>query len=219
MTFIGKTVIVTGGSRGIGRAIVTAFETAGAVVRDVSRASGKDLRNRATRASVDTTCDILVNCAGAMYSAAALDYPLAEWDAMLELNLTAAFDLSRRAAKTMKPGGRIVNISSIAGIQGTRGIIGYSVAKAGMIEMTKCLSNELAPRGITVNAIAPGYIDTDMLTLRDDKLHAATVLGRIPAGRWGAPGDVAAAVLFLCSDEASYITGITLPVDGGWLAR
>ena len=122
----------------------------------------------------------------------------------------------------MKKAGRNVasGITSIAGIQGTRGIIGYSVAKAGVIELTKCLSNEWSPSGVTVNCVAPGYIATEMLKpLTSNAAAAETTKGRIPVGRFGTPEEVASSVVFLCSDEARYITGVTLPVDGGWMAR
>ena len=136
--------------------------------------------------------------------------------------IQAAMELSRKASAYMRARnfGRIINMTSIAGIQGTRFCIGYSMCKAALIEMTKCLSNEWAPYGITVNAIAPGYIKTDMLGgLLSDPIHAEAVRGRIPTGNFGLPDDVAAAALFLARPEARYITGTVLPVDGGWLAR
>lgn len=218
----GKTALVTGASRGIGAATLEALRAAGASVTGVSRASGVDLSDRSQRAALPNDFDILVNCAGAQASGAALDYPLAIWDRELEINLTASFDLCQRLAPAMiaRGWGRIVNFTSIAGIQGTRGIIGYSVAKAGVIELTKCLSNEWSPSGVTVNCVAPGYIDTEMLKpLTGNPTAAETAKGRIPVGRFGSPEETAAAVLFLCSDQAKYITGVTLPVDGGWMAR
>lgn len=218
----GKTALATGASRGIGLAVAEALRAAGARVIDVSRAHGVDLLDRDQRAALAQDVDILVNCAGMQSAHAALDYPLDVWDRELELNLTATLDLCQRLAPAMiaRGWGRIVNFASIAGIQGTRGIIGYSVAKAGVIELTKCLSNEWSPSGVTVNCIAPGYIETDMLKpLTGNAAAAATARGRIPVGRFGAPDEVAASVLFLCSDEARYITGVTLPVDGGWMAR
>lgn len=218
----GKAALVTGASRGIGLAVAEALRAAGARVIDVSRAHGVDLLDRDQRAALAQDVDILVNCAGMQSADAALDYPLDVWDRELELNLTATLDLCQRLAPAMiaRGWGRIVNFASIAGIQGTRGIIGYSVAKAGVIELTKCLSNEWSPSGVTVNCIAPGYIETDMLKpLTGDAVASANARGRIPVGRFGAPDEVAASVLFLCSDEARYITGVTLPVDGGWMAR
>jgi 2-deoxy-D-gluconate 3-dehydrogenase len=213
--------IVTGGSHGIGKAICEQLRVRDVTVLDLSKSTGCDLLYRPNR-ELDLEVDILVNCAGYQERAPAITYPLDQWDKDLELNLTAAFDLCKRVAPYMRANdwGRIVNISSIAGIQGTRNIIGYSVAKAGLIEMTKCLSNEWAPYGITVNAVAPGYIVTDMLLpLLNDEAHADLIRQRIPIGFFGLPVDVANLVDFLCSDKASYITGQTIAVDGGWLAR
>ncbi len=218
----GKMALVTGGTRGIGKAIVEALEGAGAVVHAWS-SRNCDLSNHSDRIWKSLPlCDILVNNAGAQAFAPALEYTLNQWAHDLELMLIAAFDLSQFMARYMTRigGGKIINIASIAGINGTRNTIGYSVAKAGLIHMTKCLSNELAPFNIQVNAVAPGYIETDMLKpLMEDEAHSREMLGRIPAGRYGKPEDVANAVLFLASPLADYITGVCLPVDGGWLAR
>lgn len=218
----GRVALVTGASRGIGAAVAFALGSAGARVVGVSRAQGVDLLDRDSRAKLDADVDILVNCAGMQASSPALDYRLDIWDREIEINLTAMFDLARRAAPFMiaRGWGRIVNFTSIAGIQGTRGIVGYSVAKAGVIELTKCLSNEWSPHGVTVNCVAPGYIETEMLRpLTGNPAAAETTKGRIPIGRFGAPEEVANAVLYLCSNESKYITGVTLPVDGGWMAR
>jgi 2-deoxy-D-gluconate 3-dehydrogenase len=215
--------VVTGGSGGIGSAIVIALHDAGYEVQQVSRTYGYDLSSRVSRKYIQIDeVDVLVNCAAAQSFDAAADYNLAQWDEDMELNLTAAFDLCQQAARIMIPrgGGKIINIASIAGIQGTRFCIGYSVSKSGLIEMTKCLSNEWAPYNIQVNAIAPGFINAPMLKpLLDDKEHAEVIRGRIPAGRFGKPADVAGAVMFLASKAADYITGITLIVDGGFSAR
>jgi 2-deoxy-D-gluconate 3-dehydrogenase len=222
--FSGRNVIVTGGSNGIGKATLDLFAESGAVVKDISRTSGTNLFDRDARCgSIPLTgTDILINCAGSQIQSSILDYKECQWDYDIELNLTAMFDTCRYVAPYMmiNKWGRIINISSIAGIQGTRNIIGYSVAKAGVIEMTKCMSNEWAPYGITVNCIAPGYIDTDMLReLENDKVRSDQIKGRIPIGEFGKPADVANLILFLCSNEAKYITGQTIAVDGGWLAR
>ena len=218
----GKKALVTGASKGIGAAVVAQLQSAGASVVGVSRSQGTDLLSRDQRANLPTDMDILVNCAGMQVSHPALTYPADAWDREIEINLTATFDVCQRLAPAMieQGWGRIVNFTSIAGIQGTRGIIGYSVAKAGVIELTKCLSNEWSPFGVTVNCIAPGYITTEMLKpLTSNPVAAETAKGRIPIGRFGNPDEVASSVLFLCSNAAQYITGVTLPVDGGWMAR
>lgn len=224
-------VLLTGGSRGIGAAIVTALREAGHVVTVVSRTSPEsdhwisvDLSKSYERfhlieqaVNLMGGLDVLINNAGAQHHAPAIEYERSQWHGQIELMLTAPFDLSQQAAKYMLKhgGGRIINIASVAGIQGTRGIVAYSVAKAGLIEMTKCLSNEWQPL-ITVNAIAPGFIETDMQTLDAD--HKAAMLGRLPAGRFGTVEEVARTTLWLATD-APYITGTTILVDGGWLAR
>ncbi len=140
----------------------------------------------------------------------------ADWDAVLETNLTGAFRLSRAALKGMlkRRRGRIVNITSIVGVTGNAGQANYAAAKAGLIGMSKALAQEVAARGITVNCVAPGFIDTAMTQALDEKQRTA-LLGRIPAGRLGAGADVAAAVVFLASEEAGWMTGQTLHVNGG----
>lgn len=215
-----KLAVVTGGSRGIGKAIFDRLEGAGYDVMDLSRTAERDLWDDETQQYV-VSCDILINNAGFQVSHPAENYPHPLWVQLLHFNLSIPFMLCQKAFTHMKyhHWGRIVNIASVYGILGSRNIIGYSVAKAGLIEMTKCLSNEWAPYGITVNAVAPSYIDTDMLTLKNDPEHLKQVVGRIPVGRIGTPEEVAAAVMFLVSDEASYVTGSTILVDGGWMAR
>ena len=225
-------VLVTGGSRGIGAAIIKAFKAAGHTVANVSRTAAEcdlhipaDLSDLTDRHGIIAKVtgelgglDVLVNNAGLQASYPALEFPRTAWTEQIELLLTAPFDLCQQAAKYMLThgGGRIINITSIAGVQGTRGIIAYSVAKAALIEMTKCLSNEWLPYGIAVNAIAPGFIETSMQTLSSE--HKTAMLGRLPAGRFGTPEEVAKTALWL-GESAEYISGITVPVDGGWLAR
>lgn len=236
----GKVAIVTGGRRGIGRAIVMALHDAGAKVHVIAKSDDRgdlptdiaywtlDLSIRAQRngvidyITVGYPFDILVNNAGCQHLAPALDYHMADWDYDMEVMVTAAFDLSRQAAKYMikQGGGKIVNISSIVGVTGVRNAVGYSAAKHAQLALTRSLSNEWAGYGICVNAILPGFTETDMASsLLDDKKHTAEIVGRIPKGRFAKPEDMVGTALWLCSSASDYVTGALIPVDGGWLAR
>ena len=167
--------------------------------------------------------DILVNNAGIIRRANFLEYSDEDWDAVMDVNIRAAFVLSREFAKRVaarKAPGRIINIASMLSFQGGIRVAAYTAAKSALAGLTKAMANELAPLGIDVNAIAPGYMATDNTTaLRADAARNKSILERIPAGRWGEPADLNGAVVFLASDAAAYVHGITLPVDGGWLAR
>jgi 2-dehydro-3-deoxy-D-gluconate 5-dehydrogenase len=229
----GKVAVVTGGRRGIGLAMATALSQSGADVVAIAKSSDRgelphpisyvgniDLascndRNDLLKSAISgrDRLDILINNAAIAHAYAALDYPMDEWRRIIEINLTAVFDLSRQAV--LLGCTRIVNIASISAFNGARNVAGYAATKHAMLGLTKCLSNEWSPRGVTVNNIAPGFIETDMLQLNDP----GAVLGRIPVGRFGSPQDVAAAMLFLVSDESGYVTGSTIMVDGGWLGR
>lgn len=160
--------------------------------------------------------DILVNNAGITRDNLAVRMSEAEFDAVLDTNLKGAFFCMKLAGKLMmkKRRGRIVSISSISGVRGNAGQINYCAAKAGIIGMTKSLARELSSRGVTVNAVAPGYIDTDMTAVLPEKVKEA-VLAQVPLGRMGSPEDIAEAVAFLASDKAGYITGQVIQVDGG----
>ena len=162
------------------------------------------------------TVDILVNNAGITRDNLAVRMSEEEFDRVIETNLKGAFFCMKLAGKAMmrKRYGRIISLSSISGVRGNAGQMNYCAAKAGIIGMTKCLARELASRGVTVNAVAPGYIDTDMTAALPDKVKEA-VLAQIPLGRMGRPEDIAEAVAFLASDRAAYITGQVIQVDGG----
>lgn len=244
MTLAGKVALVTGASRGIGRAIAltlaqngadVAINFAGNVaaaqeVADAITAMGrKALLVQGSVADGDGVqaivkkvvaelgrLDILVNNAGITRDGLLMRMKSEDWDAVLETNLKGVYNCSKAVMRTMmkQKGGRIVNMASVVGETGNAGQCNYSAAKAGVIGFTKSLAKEVASRGITVNAVAPGFIATDMTkVLTDDQ--KAEMAKTIPLGRAGQPQDVANAVLFLVSDEAAYITGQVLNVDGG----
>ena len=160
--------------------------------------------------------DILVNNAGITRDGLAMRMKDEDWNAVIDVNLTAGFRLARAAMRGMmkKRWGRIVNITSVVGVTGNPGQANYVASKAGIIGLTKSLAQELASRNVTVNAVAPGFIATPMTDVLNDKQKEG-ILGRVPAGRLGSPDEIAAAVLYLASDEAGYVTGQTLHVNGG----
>ncbi len=239
-----KVALVTGASRGIGRAIALALGRNGArvvvnyrgqqaaadeVVAAIEGAGGTALAvqgdvaeaadvERLLKTTLDTygRVDILVNNAGITRDNLLLRMKDDEWDAVMSTNLRGVFLLTKAALRPMMKarGGRIINITSVVGLTGNAGQANYAAAKAGLIGFTKSVAREMASRGITANAVAPGYIETDITNVLSDEIKT-TVLGSIPAGRLGLPEDVAGAVLFLCSDAAAYISGQTLAVDGG----
>lgn len=244
----GKNALVTGSSRGMGAAIAVALAQAGAnvalhasrsVPADVVRAVAEtgvnhvvltaDLSNP-DRASglIDQaiaalgSIDILINNAGITRRAPAVDYSIADWDDVLATNLTSVFRLGQCAARPMlKRGfGKIINIASLLSFQGGITVPAYAAAKGGIAQLTKALANEWAAHGVQVNAIAPGYMATDLTqALQSDPTRSRQILERIPAARWGTPQDVAGAAVFLASSASDYISGHILVVDGGWLAR
>jgi 2-deoxy-D-gluconate 3-dehydrogenase len=245
----GRTALVTGCRRGIGKAATVALAAAGADVVGVSasleeesevaaavEAHGRsfaayrcDLGNRAEVhqlvASVrrdHERIDILVNNAGTIARAPAAEHSDELWDRVLAVNLTAQFILAREFGRDMVVGGggKIVFVASLLSFQGGITVPGYTASKSGVAGLTKALANEWAPHGVNVNAVAPGYVQTDNTqALRDDPVRFDQILARIPAGRWAEPEDIAGAVVFLCSPAADYVDGIVLPVDGGWLGR
>jgi len=166
--------------------------------------------------------DILVNNAGAIRRAPATEYSPEFWNEMLAAHMSGVFHLSQLAAQhflSRNAPGKIVNIASVLSFQGGIRVPGYAAAKAGVVGLTKALANEWASKNINVNAIAPGYMITDNTSaLRSDPVRSQQILGRIPAGRWGDPADLAGAAVFLCSDASNYVHGHVLVVDGGWLS-
>ena len=237
----GKTALVTGATGGIGAAIAKTLHKAGATVAiSGTRANVlEELKaelggervvvlpcNLSDAAAVEKlvpeaeaamgSLDILVNNAGITKDGLAMRMKDEDWSAVIDVNLTASFRLARAAMRGMmkKRWGRIVNITSVVGVTGNPGQANYVASKAGVIGLTKSLAQELAARNVTVNAVAPGFIATPMTDVLNDK-QKEMILGRVPAGKLGTPEDVAAAVLYLASDEANYVTGQTLHVNGG----
>jgi len=235
-----KVAIVTGGRRGIGRAFVDTLSKVGVKVFVIAKSidsaglpdaqyltcdlSKKEQREGIIKEIINDCghIDILVNNAGFQYYEPSDIYSLDILDKSISVMVSAALDLSQQVFPHMKKQqwGRIVNISSLAGFQGTRNTIGYTISKHAIDGLTKCLSNEWSPFGITVNSIAPGYINTTMLDqLINDPERAKDMMNRIPVGRFGTPDDLVGALIFLCSNEASYITGQSIIIDGGWRSR
>ncbi|GGX82428.1 2-deoxy-D-gluconate 3-dehydrogenase [Litchfieldella qijiaojingensis] len=243
----GQVAMVTGCNKGLGQALAVALAEAGADIVGVSRSSAEKTRDRVEAlgrnfhgveaelgrdkedAIVERALaqagklDILVNNAGTIRRAPALEFSENDWDAVIDVNLKAAFFLSQQVARHLVErgaGGKIVNIASVLSFQGGVCVPSYTASKSGILGLTRLLANEWAAYGINVNAIAPGYMATDNTqALREDEQRSAEILGRIPAGRWGSPEDLAGAVVFLCSNAANYVHGHALAVDGGWLAR
>jgi 3-oxoacyl-[acyl-carrier protein] reductase len=243
MTLQGKLALVTGATRGIGRAIALELGGAGAAVLGTAttESGAADIGKAFSQAGIQgagkvlnvrdaPACDalieaaqkehgeilILVNNAGITRDNLALRMKDAEWDEVVDTNLKAVFRLSRAVMRGMMKArwGRIINITSVVGAAGNAGQANYAAAKAGVVGMTKSLARELGTRGITVNCVAPGFIDTDMTRALTDAQRAA-LLGQIPLGRLGAPEEIAAAVGYLASPAAAYVTGCVLHVNGG----
>lgn len=240
MNFKGKTALVTGASRGIGRAIAevlvargatvvgTATDKAGAIAINSSLGKcGKGMElNVSSSASINIfldkmraecgDADILVNNAGIKRDNLFMRMKEDEWLSVIETNLTSVYRMSKAVIQAMmkKRGGRIITISSVVGAMGNVGQTNYAAAKAGLIGFSKSLAREVASRSITVNVVAPGFINTDMTAALADE-YRANILSQIPANRFGDPKEIASTVAFLASDEASYITGETIHVNGG----
>jgi 2-dehydro-3-deoxy-D-gluconate 5-dehydrogenase len=255
--FENKVAIITGASRGIGRGILLAFAREGAHVvsvdigdqaetgemanalgakfnsytEDFGKLDQKAAAALVARILADTgRIDALVNNAGIIRRAPIVDHPEEDWNALLQINLTAPFFLTQAVSKWWLTGGReasapearlkVVNIASMLSFQGGVFVPGYTAAKSGIAGITKAFANELAKERMNFNAVAPGYIATENTRpIREDEARNTSVLARIPEGRWGDPADIAGAILFLASSEADYMNGTIMNVDGGWLAR
>jgi 2-deoxy-D-gluconate 3-dehydrogenase len=182
--------------------------------------SAPELMNQAIAAL--GSIDILINNAGTTRRAPAVDYTIADWNDVISTNLTSVFRLCQCAARPMleRGSGKIINIASLLSFQGGITVPAYAAAKGGVAQLTKALANEWASRGVQINAIAPGYMATNLTeALQNDPTRSRQILERIPAGRWGSSDDVAGAAVFLASSASDYISGHVLVVDGGWLAR
>jgi 2-deoxy-D-gluconate 3-dehydrogenase len=244
----GKVAVVTGAGRGLGQRAALGFAEAGADlalvdlistdetaqrVRTLGRRACQIQANLLERAAVqrivDATVkefggiDILLNNAGIIRRAPLLEFTEKDWDEVIQINESAVFFLSQAVARQMVKqgrGGKIINIASLLSFQGGIRVPSYTAAKSAVMGLTRLMANELAPHRINVNAVAPGYMATDNTApLRADSQRSAEILGRIPAGRWGEPEDLQGALVFLASSASDYVTGHTLAVDGGWLAR
>lgn len=244
----GKVALVTGSSRGLGAGIAVALAEAGASVAVHGSASApRATLHKVQALGVDSIAlvgdvgdaavcsrlveetirhfgkiDILVNNAGIIRRAPAAEYPEEDWKALVDVNLSSVFRLTQHAGRHMlqRGSGKIINIASLLTFQGGIFVPAYAAAKGGVGQLTKAFANEWASKGVNVNAIAPGYMNTDNTeALRNNPERARQIIERIPAGRWGKPEDLAGAAVFLASSASDYVHGHVLVVDGGWLNR
>jgi 2-deoxy-D-gluconate 3-dehydrogenase len=246
-SLIGKKALVTGSSKGIGAAIAQALAQAGADIVLVGRTtesldsinsaivntgrkveivlcdvSSPESLNEAFASIAELNVDILINNAGSISRAPAAETDMQDWNRIIDTNLNSVFQISQACGRAMiaKGSGTIINIASLLSFQGGINVPAYTASKHGVAGITKALANEWGSRGVTVNAIAPGYIATDnTAALRADTDRNASILARIPIGRWGNPDDIASVAVFLASPAARYINGEVLTVDGGWMGR
>ncbi|MBK7629504.1 MAG: 2-dehydro-3-deoxy-D-gluconate 5-dehydrogenase KduD [Ignavibacteriales bacterium] len=244
----GKTAIVTGSNQGIGQAYAQALAEAGADIIGVSfqsdftetekiiGATGRKFKSYVADFSDRDSIyqfikdvksdfnkiDILVNNAGMILRKPISEHPDEYWDKVIDVNLSAQFILTREFGKEMaeRGYGKIVFIASLLSFQGGITVPGYAASKGGIKQLTMAFANEWASKGVTVNAIAPGYIATENTkALREDAVRNKSILDRIPAGRWGTPEDLMGTIIFLCSDASNYLNGSVVTVDGGWMGR
>ncbi|RAW06595.1 2-deoxy-D-gluconate 3-dehydrogenase [Halomonas elongata] len=244
----GKTAIVTGCNTGLGQGMALGLASAGCNIVAVNRRSPEETQRQVeamggaflpVEADLASTtpindileraqerfggADILVNNAGIIRRSDALDFTEKDWDDVMDVNLKNLFFLSQAFARACIEGqqrGKIINIASMLSFQGGIRVPSYTASKSGVLGLTKLMANEWASHGINANAIAPGYMATNNTeALRNDPERSREILGRIPAGRWGEPEDLAGAAVFLASEASNYVHGHTLAVDGGWLAR
>jgi 2-deoxy-D-gluconate 3-dehydrogenase len=245
----GKVALITGAASGLGAAMATALAEAGASVavhgnrrpatETAAALTAAGHHATAFQADLSTTAgastlftaaeahfghiDILINNAGTIHREAAVDTTLESWQEVLQVNLTSVFQLCQLFAGGVlarEATGKIVNIASLLSFQGGIRVPAYAASKGGVAQLTKALANEWAPRGIQVNAIAPGYFATSNTeALQADETRNRQILERIPAGRWGQPRDLAGAALYLSAPASDYVTGTVLTVDGGWMGR
>ena len=244
----GKNAIVTGGNSGLGQAFALALAKAGANIlcpsimeddgttKKLIEAEGvrfefmlADITQEGVCAKVVDTCverlgsvDILVNCAGTQYRAPALDFPVEEFDRVMNVNNRAVFIMSKLAAENMMPRGygKIINIASMQSFFGIPNTPAYAASKGAVAQLTKSLGNEWIEKGINVNALAPGWIATKLTKgVTEDPVRTQEIMGRLPAKRWGYPSDFKGPVIFLASAASDYLSGVILPVDGGYLTR
>jgi 2-deoxy-D-gluconate 3-dehydrogenase len=243
-----QVALITGASRGIGRATALALSDRGARLALVQRGDAADVVDEvresgceaqsfeadlsrpeaaeaAVAAAIDSLgrVDVLVANAGTIHRQPALEVDLEDWRRVIDLNLTSVFALSQAVARhlvTAGREGRIIHVASVLAFQGGINVSSYAASKGALVQLTRALANEWAGYGITVNAVAPGYVETEITEpLRADQARRAQIDARIPAGRWAEPQDIAGAIAYLASAEAAYVNGHTLVVDGGWLAR
>jgi 2-deoxy-D-gluconate 3-dehydrogenase len=243
----GKSAIVTGASKGIGANIAFALASAGANITVIGRSSEslEEVSDNCRRAGAEVhqvicnledlaevrrtfeelsrkACDILVNNAGIIHRAPATKVDITDWERVISVNLQAVFYICQAIGRPMvaKGSGRIINIASLLSFQGGINVAPYTVSKHGVVGLTRALANEWGPLGVNVNAIAPGYIETDNTApLREDRDRNDSITKRIPLGRWGTPEDIGAVAVFLSAPAANYINGEVIAVDGGWLSR